>query len=118
MMIQPNGNTKALKFQKIYLLISFGMLILSIFLFSLGVFYAQTPYVTPAVVLDFASYVTTYHYIHLGLGLILLIYVIREIKKKLLKMRVWKTIIGILLTPMSGIVLFAAIILLGLSSCT
>lgn len=118
MMSQPNVNTKAPELQKIYLLISLGMLVLSIFMFGLGVFYAQTPYVTPAVVLDFASYVTTYHYIHLGLGLVLLIYVMREIKKKLLKMRVWKTIIGILLTPISGIVLFAAVILLGLSSCS
>lgn len=116
-MSQPNVSTKAPEFQKIYFFISLGMLILSIFMFGLGVFYAQTPYVTPAAVIDFASYITTYHYIHLGAGLILLIYIIRENKKKLLKIRLWKTIIGIILTPVSGIILLAAVILLGLSSC-
>ena len=117
MMSQPNVSTKAPEFQKIYFFISLGLLALSIIMFGLGVFYAQTPYVTPQAIIDFASYVTTYHYIHLGAGIILIIVVIRENKKKLLKTRVWKTIIGMILTPLSGVVLLAAVILLGLSSC-
>lgn len=43
---------------------------------GLEVFYPQTPYITHHVIIDFASYVTTYHYISLGAGLVLIMVVI------------------------------------------
>ncbi|HAX03919.1 MAG: hypothetical protein A2Y45_07630 [Tenericutes bacterium GWC2_34_14] len=116
-MLQSNGNTKVLKVQRIYFLISLGMILLSGILFVLGYVFTQAVESAPVVILTFAVYFLYYHIAHFLFGFGSLIYYIRGIRKKIFQINVFKTIAGILFTPVSAIILYAAILLLALSNC-
>lgn len=117
MMLQSNVNTKVVKVQRIYFLISIGMVLVSGILFLLGYVFTQAIESAPVVILTFAGYFLYYHIAHFLFGLGSLIYYIRGIRKKLFQIKVFKTIAGILFTPVSAIILYAAILLLALSNC-
>ena len=117
MMSQPNVITKTHKVQKIYFLISLGMVVLSGLLFFIGSLYAKTVRNAPMVILYFATYFFYYHVLHIVFGIGSIFYYISQIRKKILKIKFFKTIIGILLTPVSAVICYAAILLLALTNC-
>jgi hypothetical protein len=93
------------------------MLGLSILLFLAGYVLTQNVIVAPEALISFSVMYFNYHYLHVILGLGLLIYFQIEKKKHAFTLNVVKTIVGILTTPFSYIILLMGILLLGLSSC-
>lgn len=117
-MVQSKSNITEKKVQRIYFLISISMVLISILLFIIGALYAKAVTSAPKVILYFALYFIYYHIAHLVFGLGSLLYYIRKIHKKLISMRIFKTLLGILLTPVSAVILYAAILLLALTNCS
>jgi hypothetical protein len=117
-MIQSNSNTTAHKVQRIYFYVSIAMLLLSSALFGIGAIFAKAVTSAPKVILYFAAYLVYYHFAHLIFGIGSIFYYIRQIRKKLISIKIFKTIFGILITPVSAIILYAAVLLLALTNCS
>lgn len=109
--------TNSHKFQKVYFIVSMCMFFFSGILFLLGTIYAKTVNNAPMVIVTFTSYFFYYHFLHLMIGIASIFYYTSRILKKLLSIRLLKTIIGIILTPISGIICYAALLLLALTNC-
>ncbi len=116
--LHPNVNTKVQKVQNIYFILSITMIALSLLLFGIGAMYANMVESTPIIILMFATYFLYYHVVHLLFGFGTMVYYIRGVKKKLFSIKIYKTIAGILFTPISAIVLYAAILLIALTNCS
>lgn len=117
-MSQPNVITNAHKVQKIYFLVSLGMVVLSGLLFFIGSLYAQAIQSAPMVILYFTTYFFYYHFLHIVFGIGSIFYYINQVRKKLLKIKIFKTVIGILFTPVSAVICYSAILLLALTNCS
>lgn len=117
-MLQSNINTTAHKVQRIYFYISIAMLLMSGALFGIGSLYAKAVSSAPKVILYFATYLVYYHFAHLIFGIGSIFYYIRKIRKKLISMKLYQTVVGILITPVSAIILYAAVLLLALTNCS
>lgn len=119
-MVQPQPLSKADKIQKvqqIYFKISLFLIPLSIVLYTIGVIFARAVTATPGFVIYIATYMFYYHIAHFLFGFFSLFYYIHQIRKKVVKMKLYKTIFGILMTPVSAVILYAAILLIALTQC-
>jgi hypothetical protein len=117
-MLQSNSNTSAAKVQRIYFIVSWSMVLISSVLFILGYSFTKAVQSAPRIILLFATYLLYYHLAHIIFGIGSLFYYIGLIRKKLISMKITKTIFGILFTPVSAIILYMAILLLALSNCS
>ncbi|RJX27406.1 MAG: hypothetical protein C4537_00785 [Acholeplasma sp.] len=119
-MVQPQTLTKADKIQKvqqIYFKISLFLIPISIVLYTIGAIFARAVTATPGFVIYIATYLFYYHIAHFLFGFVSLFYYIHQIRKKVVKMKLYKTLVGIILTPMSAIILYVAILLIALTQC-
>lgn len=105
------------KIQNIYFYVSIGMIVLSLILFGLGIVFTQTTTPAPDAVINFAVIYMQYHYLHVVIGIGLLIYYTIQKKRYVFKMKIIKTILGLIFSPFSYMIIITAILLLGLSSC-
>ncbi len=119
-MVQPQPLSKAdkiIKVQQIYFYISLALIPVSIVLYTIGAIFARAVTATPGFVIYIATYMFYYHIAHFLFGFFSIFYYIRQIRKKVVKMKIYKTIVGILITPISAVVLYAAILLIALTQC-
>lgn len=113
----PSPLERNQKIQDIYFYVSLAMLAISILLFVLGIVFTQTSTPAPDVLINFAVIYMQYHYLHVVIGIGLLIYYHVQKKRHVFKMKIIKTILTFLFSPVSYVIIITAILLLGLSSC-
>ncbi len=111
---------KVTKIQNIYFKVSLSLLIFSVVLFILGVILMQFENVGESVLAlaRLGRFLMYYSIVNFFLGLILLIYILIQKKKKQIIVKIFKTILGIIFSPFSSVIYFAATLLLALSRCS
>jgi len=115
-----DGSPRATKFQvyqNIYFKISLGILALGAILFGIGWIFANHVDPAPAILILLAVFFMYYHIAHVLYGIGSLIYFISKIKNKIKDVKAVKTVIAILLSPISYIIFYAATILLAMTQC-
>lgn len=105
------------KIQHYYFLATLVMFALSIVTYALGALFVQSVTAAPAILMSLAVIVLYYHIPHFLFGIVSLFYYAAKVKKIVQKGKVFKTVIGISLSPISIIICYIGILLLGLSSC-
>lgn len=105
------------KIQDAYCYVNLAMLVLSILLFLLGIVFTQTSTPAPDILVNFAVIYMQYHYLHVLIGIGLLIYYYFQKKRYKFNMKIIKTVLTFIFSPVSYVIIIAAILLLGLSSC-
>ncbi len=104
---------------RIYFYISLGFLIFSVIAVTIGIIATQTNKdMFPVILIEFFRAAMLYQIAHFFIGIFLLIYYARLIKKKILNAKITKTIAGILFTPLSFFLFLTAGFLLVLSRCS
>lgn len=104
--------------QKINFWITLFLVIISIFAFLYGVVEAYTLKGVPVSFLEFLRLVWFYNIFHFIWSIVLLIVFIRRIRRKIIELKLIKTILSVVLSPITFLIILTAIFLLGLSSCT
>ncbi len=113
---QPQQH-KFLTIQHYYFLATLAMVLLSALTYGLGVLFVKSVTAAPAIFLSLATVLLYYHIPHFIFGIGSFIYYLSKVKKVVKNSKIYKTILGILLSPISVIVCYIGILLLGLSSC-
>ncbi len=106
------------KLENVYFKVTISILILSTILFIIGYILVQSVEPSPEVIIYLTSLILYYHFAHFIMGLSFATYYIAKIKNKLGKFKIIKTIASILLTPVSFIIIYTALFLLVISSCS
>jgi len=107
-----------MSYERIYLTISLAMLGISLMLFGGVAILLQIPMAMPLAIITFTLYFFFAHFgfVAWGLGRILkFLFSIR--KKHPGKASIWRTLLGILFSPLSGIITYIAFFLMAFSSC-
>ncbi len=115
--MQNQQTSRFPKLQNIYFKVTFLMLVVGIALVVVSYLLVQAIVAAPTPLIYFSLYFLYYHAIHLAYGIFSLIYYFAKVKKKIGKSKIYKTILGILITPASAIIAYAAVFLLAVSSC-
>jgi hypothetical protein len=108
---------KFLKIQNYYFLATWIMLLLSLLMYGLGYIFVKSVTAAPEVFMSLATAVLFYHVPHFIFGIGSLIYYFRKVRKVIKNSKIYKTVIGILISPISVMICYVGILLLGLSSC-
>lgn len=119
-MVQSQSQSKAdkiLNVQRIYFKISLYLIPTSILFYIIGAVFARTITATPEVIFYVVTYLFYYHIAHFFFGFFSIFYYAYQIRKKIITMKLYKTIIGIVLTPISAIIMYAALLLMALTQC-
>jgi hypothetical protein len=105
------------KYQGVLFSITVSIFLASSALLILG--YALVKAVTPApgVIIYFASIILYYHFAHFILSISFVVYYLAKIKNKLGHVRILKSVMSIVFTPISFLIIYTAAFLLALSSC-
>lgn len=104
-------------YQNTYFKLTFIMLGLSVVLAALGIYLSQVVVAAPVFIVYLTLFMLYYHYVHFGYGIISLIYFYSKVKNKISNVKAVKTIVSILLSPISYIIIYFAVILLVFSQC-
>jgi hypothetical protein len=116
-----NEHPKIEKFKRLevlYYKMTLSILVLSTTLLIIGYILVKAVQPSPEVIVYLASLILYYHFAHFIMGLSFTTYYLTQIKNKLGKFKILKTITSILLTPISFIIIYIALFLLAVSSCT
>jgi len=105
------------KVQHYYFLATIIMVLLSILSYALGAIFVQSVTAAPEIFITLAVVLLYYHIPHFLFGIGCLIYYFRKVRSVVQKSKVYQTVIGILISPISIVVCYIGILLLGLSSC-
>jgi FtsH-binding integral membrane protein len=109
---------KSKNIQNIYFFFTVGLLLFGLVMFIFTAVNIQVGIINSVVIAEFSQIVLFYHLPHFIIGIVLLFVFINAIKKKLTEMKLYKTIAGIIFTPISGIIYLAVMLLAALSSCS
>jgi hypothetical protein len=116
-MEEQSSGSNFIKRQNLYFKLSVIMGIVSILLTIVAIIYYLRGENSPDIVFYTAMVVFIYHVPHLVYGIIALIFYFTKIKKQLLEIKPLKTILGLIFSPISGLIILIAVILLMLSRC-
>jgi len=106
-----------LRFDKLFLKVAWLMIVFSILLLLLSAALVKSIVATPEFVIAITSIYLYYHFAYFGYGLFRIIRFSFVIRKKKEDLTVWRSVLGILLAPVSFVILYTAIFLFALSSC-
>ncbi len=106
-----------LRFDKLFLKVAWLMIVFSILLLLLSAALVRAIIATPEFVIAITSVYLYYHFAYFGYGLFRIFRFTFVIRKKKEELTVWRSVLGILLAPVSFIILYTAIFLFALSSC-
>lgn len=104
--------------EKLYLIISLAMLGVSLILFGAVALILQIPAAMPGVIIAFTLYFLISHggFVLWGIGRILkFLFSIRP--KHSGEVTIWRTLLGIIISPLSAFISYMAFFLMALSSC-
>ncbi len=105
------------KTQNIYFYIAIGVLVFSLALLALGFANTLMLYTFPEELFDALQVIMYYPVVQFFLGFILLIVLARYNKEKEIKVRIVKTVVGIITSPFTFVIMISGIFLLGVTSC-
>ncbi|TNF09196.1 MAG: hypothetical protein EP317_01365 [Bacillota bacterium] len=105
------------KYQGLLFKITVSIFVISSALLILG--YALVKAVTPApsVIMYLATAVLYYHFAHFVLSISFVAYYVSQIKNKIGHVKILKSVVSIIFTPISFVIVYIAILLLAFSSC-
>lgn len=106
------------KRQRLYLIITLSMIGLNSSLLGLGYLLIQLGERAPAALLNFMMAFMIYHGLHLLYGIISIILYFKRVKKRFAEARIVKTVLGVILSPVSFLLCYAAVFLLALTRCS
>ncbi|MCR3905567.1 MAG: hypothetical protein NUK62_00870 [Tenericutes bacterium] len=104
-------------FQNIYFKVTWVMIIISAILCGLVYLLLNISIPAPDILVNIVAIVFYYHFGHIAYGIISLIYYLIMLRKKIQNLKIYKTVIGILVTPFSFFAIYIALFLVVLSSC-
>jgi XapX domain-containing protein len=104
-------------FQNIYFKITWMMIIISALIFGLVYLLINISIPAPNLLVNIVAVVFYYHFGHMAYGIISLIYYLIILRKKIQNLKIYKTLIAILITPFSFFAIYMALFLVVLSSC-
>lgn len=104
-------------FQNIYFKVTWMMIIISALILGLVYLLINISIPAPDILVNIVAIVFYYHFGHLAYGIISFIYYLIVLRKKVQNLIVYKTVIGILVTPFSFFAIYIALFLVVLSSC-
>ncbi|MDO9629964.1 MAG: hypothetical protein Q7I99_08700 [Acholeplasmataceae bacterium] len=116
--MQNQQTSRFPKFQNLFFKITWILLILSVVLFGIGYLLVQVVVAAPMILTQFAMFVLYYHAFHFLCGIFGLFYYLIKVDKKMTKTKIYKTLIGIVVSPFSAFAAYMAVFLLVVSSCS
>lgn len=116
--MQNQPTSRFPRLQDIYFKVTWLMLIISIALAVISYLLVQAIVAAPLPLVYFALYFLYYHAFHFLYGMMSLFYYFAKVKKKIGKTKIYKTVLGLLISPASAIIAYTAVFLLAVSSCT
>jgi hypothetical protein len=116
MQIQPSSRFQ--KYQNIYFKITWVLLIISCALAVVGYLMVQAMLSAPMILVQFATFVLYYHVFHFFYGIFSFIYYFAKVRKKIGSTKIYKTLIGIILSPASAFAAYIAVFLIAVSACS
>lgn len=105
------------KWQHIYFLLTMAMIGLSMLTYVAGVLFVKSVTAAPPILIGLATAILYYHIAHFFTGIGNLVYFYTKVVSSVRQKRIFKTLFGLLVSPVSIIVCYIGILLLGLSSC-
>ena len=105
------------KIEAIHFRVSLFMLLASILLVSLGYIMVKAILPMPEPVIYIVTIYLYAHLLHFGYGVYRLFYFLFKVNSKASHVKVTKTILSILISPISGFLAWLAVFLMVLSSC-
>jgi len=109
--------TKFQMYQNIYFKISLSLLTLGLIMFGLGMIFANQVEASPPVFILLTVFLQYYHFVHVTYGVGSLIYFFIKIHNKIQNIKIVKTIVSIVLSPISYFLFYVASILLFMTQC-
>ncbi|TVP84481.1 MAG: hypothetical protein EA375_06620 [Acholeplasmataceae bacterium] len=106
------------KRQRLYLIITLSMIGLNGVLIGLGYLLIRLGERAPEALLNVMMGFMIYHGIHFLYGIIAIIHFFKRVKHRFAQARIFKTILGVVLSPVSFILCYAAVFLLALTRCS
>ena len=117
-MMQNQPSTRFQRYQNIYFKITWVLLIISSAFAVIGYLMVQAMISAPTILVQFAIFVLYYHVFHFFYGVFSLIYYFTKVRKKIGTTKIYKTLIGIILSPASAFAAYIAVFLIAVSSCS
>lgn len=113
-----DNKNKTYKIQNMFFVITLVLIGTGMLFFLLGYLNSQSEnQLIPVAIIELSRGLLYYHALHFVVGIGILLYLIQKIKSGL-KIKLVKTILSLALTPFSFVVMLAALLLIGLGSCT
>ncbi len=106
------------KSEMLYFHLTWVMVIMSIILLAFGYIALKFTFPAPAIIVEGALILLYSHAIHFIYGIYRLFYFRIKIKRQKTDIKIFRSIISMLLSPISAIVLYTAIIMLAFSGCS
>jgi hypothetical protein len=114
-------NPKASKFQSyqnLYFKVTWVLLMMSVALAVIGYFMVQAIVSAPLFLVQFTTFVLYYLVFHFFYGVLSLFYYLTKIKNKMKNLKIYKTLMGILISPISAFAAYIAVFLIAISACS
>ena len=97
--------------------LSLVLFTVSFVLFILSYMLVQSVTSAPPILIHFATTLFYYHIAHFILGIYAVIYYYSKLKGKIKDLKIRKTIVSIIFTPISFLIIYMAVFLFAVSSC-
>jgi hypothetical protein len=105
-------------FQNLYFKVTWVLLVISVALAVIGYLMVQAIVAAPPILVQFALFTLYYHGFHFFYGVFNLVYYFAKARKKMNDTKIYKTVIGIIISPASALAAYIAVFLLAVSSCS
>jgi hypothetical protein len=105
------------KYQGLLFSVTVSIFLVSSALLVLGYLLVKAVTPAPGVIIYLASIILYYHFAHFILSISFFVYYLAKIKNKLGHVKILKSVVSILFTPVSFLIIYTAAFLLAVSSC-
>ena len=110
--------SKFVNYQNLYFKATWVILVISCALAVIGYLMVQAMLSAPMILVQFATFVLYYHVFHFFYVIFSLIYYFAKVRKKIKSTKIYKTLIGILISPASAFAAYIAVFLIAVSACS
>jgi len=116
--MQNQPTSRFQKYQNIYFIATWVILVISVLLVAIGYIMVQSVVAAPLILVQLATVTLAYHVFHFFYGVFSLIYYFAKLKKRIVSTKIYKTVIGIFVSPVSAFIAYIAVFLITISACT
>lgn len=116
--IQPNSSAQFNHFEHLYLRITLIMLAVSAFFLLIGVVLVKSITAPPELLIHLVTFYLYAHIVHFTYGFIRLFKFIFSPTLRRVGAKIWRTLVAIVLSPISALAAYLALFLLAMASCS